>query len=434
MSMEILFRNARVLDPAADRDETADVLISDGLLADIAPGMEVGIERRKGLHEVDGSGLWVVPGLLDMHVHLREPGEEYKETIATGTAAAVAGGFTAVACMPNTRPVNDCAAVTRQIIDKARHEGSCRVLPVAAVSRNLAGEEMVEIGDVRDAGAVALSDDGRPVMNAQLMRRAMEYAKRFDMVVISHCEDLDLARGGHMNEGPVSTRLGLAGIPSTAEAVMVARDCLLAEWTGAPVHIAHVSTRESVRIVREAKARGVPVSAETAPHYFTLTDDQVASYDPVFKVNPPLRGARDVAAIRRGLADGTLDAIATDHAPHSSIEKDVEFAFAANGMIGLETALPLVLELVSQGVLSPLQAIAKMSANPAAILGVGPRGLRIGKPADLTVIDPEASYTIDRAMFRSKGCNCPFQGRPVKGRAVFTLVQGQLRYSLLEKT
>lgn len=427
--MDLLFRNARVIDPANDRDQTADVLVSAGRIADIGPHLEVGPERLASVTVLDLTGNWLVPGLIDMHVHLREPGEEYKETIASGTAAAAAGGFTTVACMPNTKPVNDCAAVTQFILRRAEQTGSCRVLPVAAVSRNLEGREMVEMGDVRDAGAVALSDDGRPVMSAQLMRRALEYARRFDLPIISHAEDLDLARGGQMNEGAVATQLGLQGIPPAAEAVMVARDCLLAEWTGGTLHIAHVSCADSVRIIRAAKARGVSVSAETAPHYFTLTEDQLIDYDTVFKVNPPLRSRKDLAAIKEGLADGTVDAIATDHAPHSVLEKDIEFDAAANGMIGLESALPLILELVWDGTLTLAQALAKVTVQPARILRQPYGSLAIGAPADLTVIDPEARYRLDQGSFRSKGCNCPFHGREVRGRVILTVVAGRVRFS-----
>lgn len=427
--MDLLFRNGRVIDPANDRDQTADVLVSDGKIADIQPRLQLGAERIKATTEIDAGGKWLVPGLIDMHVHLREPGEEYKETIASGTAAAVAGGFTAVACMPNTQPVNDCATVTQFILRRAQQQGFCRVFPVAAVSKGLQGRQMVEAGDVRDAGAVALSDDGRPVMNAQLMRRILEYSRRFDLPIISHAEDLDLARGGHMNEGTVATQLGLRGIPPACESVMVARDCLLAEWTGGRVHIAHVSTADSVRIIRVAKSRGVEVSAETAPHYFTLTDEAIVDYDPVFKVNPPLRTHTDLLAVKEGLADGTLDAIATDHAPHSVVEKDIEFEYAANGMIGLESALPLILELVRDGTLSPAQAISKVTVNPARILRLPHGTLTVGTAADITVIDPEADYTLDQSTFRSKGCNCPFHGRRVQGCAVTTVCDGLVRFT-----
>lgn len=421
----MLLKNGRVIDPASGRDETADVLILDGFLTDLRPNIELGAERAAAVEVMDVAGCWVVPGLVDMHVHLREPGEEYKETIASGTRAAVAGGYTAVACMPNTHPVNDNAAVTRFILDRAREQGACRVFPVGAISKGLAGENLAEFGELRDAGAVAVTDDGRPVMNSLLMRRALEYARAFDLLVISHAEDLNLSQGGLMNEGPVSTVQGLAGIPGSAEEVMVSRDLILAEWAKTRVHIAHVSTAGSVRLIREAKQRGVQVTAETAPHYFTLTDAALLGFDPVYKVNPPLRRPEDVAAVKQGLRDGTLDAIATDHAPHSVLEKDTEFEYAANGMIGLETAAPLLLELVREGVLSASQAIAKVTCNPSNILGIPAGALTIGDLVDLTVIDPEREYTIDSATFQSKSRNCPFHGRKVRGRIELTLAQGR---------
>jgi dihydroorotase len=420
-----LFRGARVIDPAQGMDQIADVLVLDGRLADIGPRIEAGQEKLSGMTMVDAAGKWLVPGLLDMHVHLREPGQEYKETIASGTRAAVAGGFTGVACMPNTQPVNDCAAVTQFILERARDQGVCRVFPVGAISRGLEGQNLAEFGELREAGAVAVSDDGRPVMNSMLMRRALEYAKTFDLPVISHAEDLNLSAAGLMNEGPVSTLLGLRPIPHTAEEVMVARDILLAELTGGRLHIAHVSTAGSVRLLREARRRGVLVSAETAPHYFTLTDEKAMTYDPVYKVNPPLRRPEDAEAIRAGLADGTIDVIASDHAPHSLVEKDTEFEFAANGIIGLESSLPLILGLVREKVLSPLDAVAKVTLNPARILSLPFGSLKKGAPADITLIDPDAAYAIDAASFQSKSRNCPFDKMQVQGRAVMVLVNGK---------
>lgn len=423
-----IFRNGRVLDPSRTIDRIADVLVVDGRIAEINAGLDIGgISERA--RTIDATGKWIVPGLIDMHVHLREPGEEYKETIASGTAAAVAGGFTGIACMPNTHPVNDCAAITQFILERAKYYGSCRVFPVAAISRNLEGNNLAEYGELRDAGAIAVSDDGRPVVNALLMRRALEYAQTFDLLVIAHSEDPTLSGGGLMNEGEISTRIGLRGIPNAAEEVMIARDLLLAELTGGRLHIAHVSTAGSVHLIRSAKSRGISVTAETAPHYFTLNDELISGFDPVYKVNPPIRSLKDIAAIKEGLADGTLDAIASDHAPHSVVEKDLEFEFAANGMIGLETSLPLALELVREGVISPLQAIAKMSFNPAAILKIPFGTLRKGAPADLTIIDPDLEYVIDVNRFRSKSRNCPFHGRAVKGRAIMTLVDGRLAFS-----
>jgi dihydroorotase len=428
-SRDFILRGGRVIDPAQGLDGISDVLILDGLIADINPHIEIGKDRSTQVREIDAGSKWIVPGLIDMHVHLREPGEEYKETIATGTRAAVAGGFTAVACMPNTHPVNDCASVTQYILEKAREEGACRVFPVGAISRGLEGKNLAEYGELHESGAVAVSDDGRPVMNSLLMRRALEYARTFDLLVISHCEDIDLSAGGLMNEGPISTRLGMRGIPGAAEEVMIARDLFLSQLTGSRIHIAHISTARSVALVREAKAKGIPVTAETAPHYFTLTDELITTFDPVYKVNPPLRSSGDVEAIKAGLADGTIDAIASDHAPHSAVEKDLEFEFASNGMIGLESSLPLILKLVRDKLLSPVEAVSKISSNPAAILKVPSGSLRKGTPADLTMIDPEAKYTINVNSFASKSRNCPFHGLEVQGRSVLTFFEGRISYS-----
>lgn len=432
-SSNFLFRNARIIDPAQGMDATADILIRDGQLVEVRPRLQVSQDRLRELQEIDLSGKWIVPGLLDMHVHLREPGEEYKETIASGTAAAVAGGYVAVACMPNTQPVNDCATVTEFILERAREEGACRVFPVGAISRGLDGENLAEFGELRESGAVAVSDDGRPVMNSLLMRRALEYARTFDLLVISHAEDLDLSRNGLMNEGPISTVLGLRGIPSAAEEVMIARDLLLAEMTRSRLHIAHVSTKGSVDLIRQAKQRGAPVTAETAPQYFSLDDHELMTFDTVFKVNPPLRRSVDLDAIKEGLADGTIDAIATDHAPHSTLEKDIEFEYAANGMIGLESAVPLMLSLVREGVLTPLQAVAKVTCNPAQILKVPLGLLQPGTLVDLTILDPEEVYVLDCTTFRSKSRNCPFHGRQMQGRVLMTLTEGRVAFSKQEK-
>ncbi|MDR3553560.1 MAG: dihydroorotase [Syntrophobacteraceae bacterium] len=425
----LILRNGRVIDPAQGLDAVATVVIENGKVVEVGPNIEIGAQRRGEFEQIDAGGKWVVPGLIDMHVHLREPGEEYKETIASGTRAAVAGGFTAVACMPNTRPVNDCAAVTQFILKKAAEEGACRVFPVGAISKGLEGRNLCELGELRASGVVAVSDDGRPVESSMLMRRALEYAKTFGLLVISHCEDLGLSSGGLMNEGRVSTRLGLRGIPRAAEEVMAARDILLAELTGARLHLAHISSAGSVALIREAKKRGLQVTAETAPHYFTLDEELLSTFNPVYKVNPPVRTREDMEAIKAGLADGTLDAIASDHAPHSAVEKDLEFEYAANGMIGLESSLPLILRLVRQSILSPLDAIAKVSQNPARILSIPFGTLAKGAAADLTVIDPEATYTIDARKFESKSRNCPFDGMEAQGRAVMTFIDGRVVFT-----
>jgi dihydroorotase len=431
--MSLLITNGLVVDPAQGLEEVLDLLVEDNLVAALKPP---GTISREGRQVVEAQGLIVAPGLVDMHVHLREPGEEYKETIETGTLAAARGGFSAVACMPNTRPVNDNAAVTRFILEQASRRGFARVYPVGAISQGLLGEKLSEYGELKDGGCVALSDDGRPVMNAMLMRRALEYARTFDLLVISHTEDLNLRGDGVMHEGEVSVRLGLKGIPAAAEEVMVYRDLALAALTGARLHIAHVSTAGAVELIRRAKAAGLPVSCETAPHYFTLTDMAVcgqaedAMVNPVFdanaKVNPPLRTSRDVAALKEGLRDGTIDAIASDHAPHSVLEKDVEFGAAAFGLIGLETSLGLSLKLVHERVLTLSQLVARMSTQPARILGIPGGTLAPGSLADITLIDLNREWTVDVRTFASKSRNCPFDGWRLRGKAVMTILGGKI--------
>ncbi len=423
--MGLLLKDGLVVDPAQDLEAVCDLLIAGGRISRLAPAGTIPAEG----HQVqDCRGLVICPGFIDMHVHLREPGQEYKETIATGGRAAAAGGFTAVACMPNTQPVNDTAAVTRFILEQADRAKQVRVYPVAAVSQGSQGKILAEYGELKAAGAVALSDDGRPVANAQLMRRALEYAHTFGLLVISHAEDLDLAGNGVMHEGLVSVQMGLRGIPAAAETVAVFRDCELARLTGARLHIAHVSTAGAVEVIRWAKVRGAPVTAETAPHYFSLTDEAVRGFNTNAKMNPPLRPAADVAAIKQGLGDGTLDCIATDHAPHSVLEKEVEFDQAANGIIGLETAVGLSLKLVQEGVLTLRQMVASLSTHPARILGVGGGTLQEGQPADITVLDPNRPWTVDVEQFQSKSRNSPFHGWQLPGRAVMTLVAGEIRY------
>jgi len=423
--MRILIKGGRIIDPDQP-DVASDLLIEDGLIRDVRPTAGSTVPDWPEVDRtVDATDRLVLPGLIDTHVHLREPGQEYKETIASGCRAAAWGGITAVCCMPNTDPVNDNAGVTEFILKKAADAGMARVYPAAAISRGLQGQEMSEFGELRAAGAVAVTDDGMPVMNAQLMRRALEYAKGFDLTVMAHSEDLSLTGSGVMNEGKVSTRLGLGGIPNCSESVMVTRDIALCALTGAKLHIAHVSTRESILAIRQAKERGLRVTAETAPHYFTLTDEDVGEYDTHAKMNPPLRSRQDREIIREALADGTIDAIATDHAPHSSVEKDVEFDRAANGIIGLESSLPLSLELVRSGVLSIHQLAERMSLGPARILGIE-LGLSPGEPADITIIDPDAAHRIDSQAFQSLSRNCPFDGWDVRGWAVMTMVDGNI--------
>ena len=423
--MLTVIKGGRVIDPG-NLDDILDIVIADGNIVEIKQDALAGGANKES-KIIDASGKIVAPGLIDMHVHLRDPGYEYKETIETGSRAAAFGGFTAICCMPNTNPVNDCRQVTEYIVKKAVKADIVRVYPVAAISKGLKGDRLCEYGELKDAGAIAVSDDGNPVMNSQLMRRALEYSSGFNLPVISHCEDFDLVSDGAMNEGAVATKMGLSGIPNAAESIMVLRDIALCELTGVPVHIAHVSTKESVRAIRDAKKRGVPVTAETAPHYFSLTDASIKNYNTNSKMNPPLRSEQDREAICQGLADGTIDAIATDHAPHSIIEKAVEFDQAANGIIGLETAVPLGLKLVEAGIIDITDLIEKMSKNPARILGLK-NGLEIGKTADITIIDPEISYCIDADRFQSLSRNTPFDGWDVKGRAVLTMVGGKVVY------
>jgi len=400
-----------------------DLLIADGKIAKLG---KPGSLPANGAEVIDASGKFVVPGLIDMHVHLREPGYEYKETIATGTAAAKAGGFTAVCCMPNTNPVNDSRSVTEFILSQAANEALARVFPIGAITKGSKGEELAEMGELHEAGCKGISDDGKPVMSAAVMRRAMEYSTIFDIAVISHCEDASLAAKGVMNEGFVSTELGLRGIPNAAEDVMTARDIELAELTGARLHICHVSTAGSVRMIREAKQRGVKVTAETCPHYFSLTDEAVRGYHTMAKMNPPLRTADDVAAIRQGLKDGTLDVIATDHAPHALDEKSVEFDAAPFGIVGLETSVGLSFKLVQEGILSMADLIARMSTTPARIIKSGGGMLSVGAVADITIIDPDLDWTVNASQFLSKSKNTPFDGWKLKGKAVRTIVEGRI--------
>jgi dihydroorotase len=423
--MLTVIKGGRVIDPG-NLDGIMDIFIKDDKIVEIKTDGFLDGEYSE-LKMIDASGKVVIPGLIDMHVHLREPGYEYKETIETGCRSAVVGGFTAVCSMPNTKPVNDCKAVTEYILTKAREAGTARVYPVAAISKGSQGDDLCEYGELKAAGAVAVSDDGNPVMNSHLMRRALEQAKECQLPVISHCEDINLAAGGVMNEGGVATGMSLAGIPNASESIMVLRDIALSELTGASVHIAHVSTMESVRAIRDAKTRDVPVTAETAPHYFTLTDASVKGYNTNMKMNPPLRSSRDRDAIRQGLADGTIDVIATDHAPHSSVEKSLEFHQAPNGIIGLETAFSLGLNLVDEGVLTLANLIEKMSTNPAQTLGLE-NGFIVGQQADITIIDLEKPFRVKADRFQSLSRNTPFDGWDMKGKTVLTMVGGKIVY------
>lgn len=417
-----LLRNGRVVDPANGRDGLADVLVgADGRIADVGPNLDAGPEASV----LDCTGKVVAPGLLDIHVHLRVPGQEYKEDVASGTAAAANGGFTAIACQPNTSPPIDHAAIVRQILDLAQG-ASARVHVIAAVSKDLKNIELAEMAELRDAGAVGIGDDAFPVADGGFMRRAMEYCRMLDLPFLAHCEDKTLTGDGVMNEGYVSTVLGLKGIPRSAENIGTARNVLLAMATGCRLHVLHVSTREGVEIIRHAKKFGAPVTCETCPQYVALTDEACYGYDTNAKMSPPLRTQADQEAIKEGLADGTIDAIPTDHAPHAPHEKEQEFARAPFGMLGLETSLALVItHLVKPGVLTLSQAVEKMSTAPARIIGVPGGSLSVGAPADITVFDPDAEWTVDVSAFKSKSRNSVLHGAKLFGRSVTTFVRGR---------
>ena len=421
----ILIKGGHVIDPGRVNG-VADVLIENGKISAVGPALAV----PAGATVIQAAGQLVVPGFVDLHVHFREPGFEYKETIQSGTEAAVAGGFTTVCAMPNTNPVNDNQAVTEFMLERAKAAGNANLHPIGAITKRSEGKELAEIGDLRRAGCVAISDDGKPVMNSLVMRRAMEYARAFDVPVVDHCEDLHLSEGGCMNEGVISTELGLPGIPSAAEDVMVARNVSLAELTGARLHLAHISTAGSVRMVREAKARGLKVTAEACPHHFTLTEELTRGYNTHAKMNPPLRTSQDVQAIKEGLRDGTIDVIATDHAPHATQEKQQEFTEAPFGIVGLETALPLTLALVEEGVLTLESAVDKLSTAPAKAFSLNAGTLAVGAPADLAIVDPGLEWEVDPSRFRSKSRNTPFAGWKVKGRVTTTIVSGRVVFEL----
>jgi dihydroorotase len=427
-------RAGRLLDPATDFDGPAELVIQDGRI--VGYGADVG--SADGERVLDLHGLVVAPGFVDLHTHLREPGQEDKETIATGTRAAAAGGFTTVCAMPNTDPTIDTGSDVAAVIDQARREGSVRVLPFGTITKRQQGEELSELADLTSAGAVAFSDDGRPVWNSRLMRHALEYSRLVDRPVVDHCEDPELARGGVMHEGSVSARLGLRGQPAASEEIAVARDLALAHLSGGRLHLAHLSTAGSVELVRRAKTEGLPVTAEATPHHLTLTDDLVAGqdgklpFDTNTKVNPPLRSAADVQAVAAGLADGTIDAIATDHAPHTLVDKQCEYDLAANGISGLETALALCLELVHTGRIALLQLIERLTRGPARAFRLPYGGFAAGAPADVVIFDPEERWTVDPPRLLSKGKNTPLGGWVLRGRVRATLVGGKLAYGGLQ--
>ena len=425
--MKLLIKNGRVVDPASDLDDTLDILIERGKIVDFRAEI-----RAEDAEVIDASRLVVAPGFIDMHVHLREPGYEHKETIKTGGEAAAAGGFTTIACMPNTNPVNDSRGVTEYIKSQARRNSPVNILPIAAITKKLKGEELTDMADLQEAGAVAFSDDGNPVLSSQIMRRALEYSKISDFLIIDHCEDPSLSGQGVMNEGPNSYLFGMHGIPASSEEIMVARDCILAKKAQSRIHIAHASTRGTVEILEWAKSKNIRVSAEATPHHLLLDDSAIESFNPDFKMSPPLRSKGDVSALISGVKSGLIDIFVTDHAPHSPDEKDVEFDNAPNGIIGMETAVPLLLDrLVSRKIISLSQFISMFSTNPASLLGLKKKGrIEIGADADFTVLNLHKSVSVDVNKFISLSRNCPFNGWTLKGVPVLTIVGGKVVYSL----
>ena len=424
----LVFRRVRALDPAGALDAEVDVVVERGLITRVGRDAAKDLQASDRVRVVERAGAWLLPGLIDLHAHLREPGGEGKEDVASGLRAAAAGGFVDVCCMPNTRPVNDSRVVTELLVAKARALGGVRLHPIGAITVGQNGEQLAEMADMKAAGAVGVSDDGRCVTSSHVMRRALEYASTFDLPVIQHAEDHALTEGAQMHEGAVSTRLGLRGWPRVAEDIIVARDILLAEYVGARYHVAHVSTLGSARLIHEGKARGVAVSAEVTPHHLLLTDEALLGYDAACKVNPPLREPRDLEALRRALADGTIDCIATDHAPHGVLDKNVPLADAAPGMIGLELCLPLLLGLVRDGVLPLTRLIDALTAAPARVAGLPIPRVREGARADLVLVDPQVSWTVDPGKLLGKSRNTPFAGRAVRGRVELTVCEGRVVY------
>lgn len=422
---DLLFRDVRILDPGTGRDERGNVLVSRGRIVATGRDAGVGLSESEALHIVEGRGRWLAPGFVDMHAHLREPGEEWKEDIGSGLRAAVSGGFVDICAMPNTKPVNDSRAVTELMVARGKAAGLARLHPIAAVTRGLGGKELTDVSELRDAGAIALSDDGRCVHHSPVMRRALQYARTFDVPIIQHAEDHDLTTGAEMHEGAVATRLGLRGWPREAEDIIVARDCILAEEARARYHVAHLSTRGAARIVAEAKARGVAVTAEVTPHHLLLTHEAVVGYRTECKVNPPLREDEDVETLRKALADGTIDAIATDHAPHAHADKMVEFGEAKPGMIGLEICMPLLLGLVRNESLPLMRLLHALTLGPARVVGLEAPRLVDGARADLVLIDPDYRWTVSRTTLAGKSDNTPFLGVEVQGVVDMTIVEGR---------
>jgi dihydroorotase len=427
--MKLLIKNGLVIDPASGINELRDVLIEKGKISSVEKQGIISEDSLGTIKTIDAKGQIVAPGFIDMHVHFREPGFEYKETIESGAESAAAGGFTTVAVMPNTNPVNDVRSVTEMIVNIAKSKAVVNVLPIAAITKGLKGKTLSEMADLKEAGAVAFSDDGKPVSSNEIMRRALEYSHMLDLPLIQHSEVLDLTKGGCMNEGLISTELGLGGMPREAEDIMVYRDISLLPRTKGRLHVAHISSGNSVELVRQAKAKGLPVTCEAAPHHFILTDECVRGYDTNTKMSPPLREQWDIDAIKEGLRDDTIDIIATDHAPHDIVAKEVEYAHACFGIVGLETALPLTLKLVDEGVLTLERAVEKLTITPAKIFNLDKGTLKPGSVADVVIFDPEKTYKINAAEFKSKSKNTPFDGWEVKGLILHTIVAGKIVYS-----
>lgn len=429
---DLLFRDVRILDPQSGRDERGDVLVSRGVIEALGRDAGKSLAPSDALEVIEGRGRILAPGFIDLHAHLREPGEEWKEDVASGLRAAVAGGFVDVCAMPNTKPVNDSRAVTELIVARGREANLARLHPIAAITRGLGGKDLTDLSELRDAGAIAISDDGRCVHQSRVMRRALQYARTFDCPVIQHAEDHDLTEGAEMHEGAVSTRMGLRGWPREAEDIIVARDCILAEEASSRYHVAHLSTRGAARIVAEAKSRNVTVTAEVTPHHLLLDHESVIGYRTDCKVNPPLREGGDVEALRKALADGTIDCIATDHAPHARGDKEIEFAEARPGMIGLEICAPLLLGLVRDKTLPLMRLIAALTVGPAKVVGLPTPRVHHGARADLVLIDPDARWTIARESLQSKSQNTPFLGRELQGAVDMTIVEGRIVYTRKE--
>ncbi len=427
----LAFRGVRAIDPSCQLDQVVDVVVTRGRIEKIGAGAAADLRDGVGTRVVDAQGQWLLPGLVEIHAHLREPGFEYKEDIASGLAAAAAGGFAHVCAMPNTKPVNDTRAITEFMLARAASVAGPSLHPISAITVGLEGKDLVEMADQKDAGAVGVSDDGKCVMSSAVMRHALEYAANFGLVVIQHAEDHTLTNGALMNEGANSTRLGLKGWPRSAEEIILARDIILVETTRAPYHMAHVSTRGSLRLLRDAKARGLPVTAEVTPHHLLLDDSLLESYDTVYKVNPPLREPQDLAALREALADGTIDCIATDHAPHAKLEKNCELAEAASGVIGLQTCLPLMLGLVNDGALPLARMIDALTAAPARVIGIEPPSIRVGASAELCLVDPERQFVFEESMILSKSNNSPYIGRQMRGAVLLTMARGRIVHDAL---